>query len=79
MRAYKFVLQQQQNRGRGFSTSKMHFRPPPPQLLRLQSVLRRRFYCFVDSLLIVASIVGFCSCSMLVVRYFVSILVLQSS
>ena len=72
------VLQQQQNQGRGFGTSKMQnaFKPPPPpQWLRLLSILRRWFRFFVDSLLIVAPIVGFCSCSMLVVCYFVSILV----
>ena len=33
----------------------------------------------VDLLLIVTPIVGFCICSMFVVRYFVSILVLQPS
>ena len=33
----------------------------------------------VDSLLIVARIVGFCNCSMLCCAFFVSILVLQSS
>ena len=33
----------------------------------------------VDSLLIVTPIVGFCNCSMFVVRYFVYIPVLQSS
>ena len=33
----------------------------------------------VDSLLIVTPIVGFCNCLCFVVRYFMSILVLQSS
>ena len=33
----------------------------------------------LDSLLIVTPFVGFCNCSMLIVRYFMSILVLQSS
>ena len=32
-----------------------------------------------DTLLIVAPSVGFCNCSMFVVRYFVSIVALQSS
>ena len=57
-----FVLQQQQHLGRRFGTSKMNLSPTPPGL----------GYCpfqvggsaVVDSLLIVAPIVGFCSCSM---------------
>ena len=37
------------------------------------------FLLSVDSLLIVTPIVEFCNCPFFVVRYFVSILVLQSS
>ena len=33
----------------------------------------------VDLLFIITSIVGFCNCSMFVVCYFISVLVLQSS
>ena len=57
-----FVLQQQQNLGRIFSTSKIHLSPPPSGLRCCPfwgggSVV-------VDSLLIATPIVGFCGCSM---------------
>ena len=68
-----FVFQQQQNLGRRFGNAS---KPPSglgySQFLGGGSVV-------VDSLLIVAPIVGFCSCSMFFVCYFVTILVLQSS
>ena len=54
------LLQQQQNLGRRFGTSKMHL---CPQWLRLVSVLKRWFCCF-DFLFIVTPIVGACNCSM---------------
>ena len=70
------VLQQQQNLGRRFGTSKMHL---SPWWLRLLSVLRRWFCCcwlFVYCY-------SHCGESVIVlcfaVRYFMSILVLQSS
>ena len=55
-----FVLQQQQNLGQRFGTSKMHL---SHQRLWLPSVLRR-WFVIVDSMLIVTPIVGFCNCSM---------------
>ena len=51
------MLQQQQNLGRRFGTSKMHL---SPQWLLLLSVLNPWFCCF-DSFLIVTPIVGFCN------------------
>ena len=73
------VLQQQQNVGRRFRTSNMHLSPPPPRWLRLLSVLRRWFCCcwFFCLLLLPLweSVIILC----FVVRYFMSILVLQSS
>ena len=67
-----FVLQQQQNRGRRFSTCKMHLSSPAALAAVRGSVV-------VDSLLIVTPIVGFFKCSVFLLRYFVSNLVLQSS
>ena len=64
------MLQQQQNLGQRFGTNKMHFSPPVAALSGGSFV--------VDSLLIVTPIVGFCVLCF-VVRYLVSILVLQSS
>ena len=55
------MLQQQQNLGRRFGTSKMHL---SPQWLRLLSVLRRSCSVVADSSLIVTLIMGFCNCSM---------------
>ena len=56
------MLQQQQNLGRRFGTSQMHLIPLHPTLkwLRLLS-----FRFFVDPLLIVTPIVGFCNNSVL--------------
>ena len=66
------MLQQQQNLGRRFGTSKMHLSPPVAfPALRSKAV--------VLLLLIVTHIVGFCNFLRIVVRYFMSILVLQSS
>ena len=73
------VLQQQQNLGRRFGTSKMHLSPPPPRWLRLLSVLSRWFCCFLAFCLLLLplweSVIVLC----FVVRNFMSILVLQSS
>ena len=55
-------IQQQQNQGRRFGTSKMHLSPPPSGL-RCCSFLGGGSVV-VDSLLIVAPIVGLCKCSM---------------
>ena len=52
-----FVLQQQQNLGRRFGTSKMHLSPP----VALAAVCSK---AVVLLLLIVTPIVGFCNCSM---------------
>ena len=63
------VLQQQQNLGRRFGTSKMHLSPPPPppppppRWLRLLSVLGGGSVV-VDCLFIVTPIVGVCNCSL---------------
>ena len=58
-----FVLQQQQNLGRRFDTSKMHISPPPPGAW---AAVRSKAggSVVVVSLLIVTHIVGFCNCSM---------------
>ena len=53
------MLQQQQNLGRRFGTSKIHL--SPPKWLWLLSVGDS---VVVDSLLIVTPVVGFCNCSM---------------
>ena len=81
MRAEHFWLQQQQNLGRRLGTSKMHLSPPPLPWLRLLSV--RTYKAVVQLLLtfcllllpLLESVIVLC----FVVRYFMSILVLQSS
>ena len=72
-----FVLKQQQNLGRRFGTSKMHFSPPPPPValaaVRSGSVV---FDLFFNVLAIVCGGSVFLC---FVKPCFVSILVLQSS
>ena len=73
------MLQQQQHLGRGFGASKMHLSPPPPQWLWLLSVLRRWLCFFLSVVDFYSPTVEFYYCPNFGVRYFVSILVLQSS
>ena len=54
-----FVLQKQQNLGRRFGASRIH---SSPQWIRLLPVLKR-WFCCVDSLLIITPILGFYNCS----------------
>ena len=70
-----FVLQQQQNLGRRFGTSKMHLSPPPPPC----GLGCCPFSVVADLLLIVTLVVGVLTVKCFVVRYFMSILVLKSS
>ena len=73
--SWTLVLQQQQNLGRIFGTSKMHLRP---QWLRLLFVLKWLFCCcwlFLFLLPLCESVIVLC----FVVRYFMSIIVLQTS
>ena len=56
-------VQQQQNLGGRFGTSKIHLSPPPPRWLRLLSVLRQ-WSVVVDFLFIATPFVGVCDCSM---------------
>ena len=73
-----FVLQQQQNLGQRFGTSKMHLSPPPPvawAAVRSKAVvLLLLTFCLLLHPLW-ESVIVLC----FVVRYFMSILVLQSS
>ena len=55
-----FVLQEQQNLGRRFGTSKMHLSPSGFGCCPFEGGCS----VVVDSLLIVTPIVGFCKCSM---------------
>ena len=69
-----FVLQQQQNLGRRFGTSKMHLSPLPCEIL---ATVRSK--AVVLLLLIVTPIVGFVIVLCFALRNFVSVIVLQSS
>ena len=72
-----FVLQKQQNQGRRFGTSKVHWSPPPPVTLatvRSKAVVLLLIRCWL-LLLLWDSVIVLC----LAVCYIVSILVLRSS
>ena len=71
------VLQQQQNLGRRFGTSKIHFSPPPvaEAAVRSKMVILLLLICCLLLLPLWASVINLC----IVVRYFLFILVLQSS
>ena len=71
-----FVLQQQQNLGRRFGTSKMHLSPPVAwaAVRSKEVVLLLLTFCLL-LLPLWESVIVLC----FVVRYFMSILVLQSS
>ena len=77
MRAEKFfVLQQQQNVGRRFGTSKMHLSPPVASAaVRSKAVVLLLLTFCLLLLPLWESVIVLC----FVVRYFMSILVLQSS
>ena len=71
-----FVLQQQQNLGRRFGTSKMHVSPHVAlAAVRSKVVVLLLLTCFLLLLPLWESVIVLC----FVVCYFVSILVLQSS
>ena len=73
------VLTTTESRGR-FSASKMHLSPPPPQWLRLLSVLRQWSCCCWSIVLCTSHCLWeFCGCLCFVMHYFVSTLILQSS
>ena len=71
-----FVLQQQQNLGRRFGTSKMHLSPPVASAaVRSKAVVLLLLTFCLLLLPLWESVIVLC----FVVRYFMSILVLQSS
>ena len=72
------VLQQQQNLVQGFGASKMHLSPPPPvawTVVRTKAVVLLLLTCCLSLLPLWQSVIVLC----FVVRYFMFILVLQTS
>ena len=70
------VLEQQQNQGRKFGTSKMHLRPPVAYTaVRTKAVVLLLLTFCLLLLLLCKSVIVLC----FVVHYFMSVLILQSS